>query len=169
MLRNIEGKLKTIRNSLMQRELTHLDMQLSQLRGQLNEMVEDFEELKNEHFLSATDFKNVLSLEEFMHSTIYPQLTIYEDDVRQLTGVGTGAPSPVCLTIVTQESSGPITKDKVLGAITLRILTSSLITQIQSGPVQLEIVQATQRNKKGNQDMETNKQNFRENGTAVFF
>jgi hypothetical protein len=86
----------------------------------------------------------------------------------------------VCLSIVSQESSGPISKEKTIGPFTLRLLTGATITQIQSGPVQPEIIDTSQRIKKGNQELENTRQSFRvtfsvvqvltqqENGTVVF-
>jgi hypothetical protein len=69
---------------------------------------------------------------------------------------------------VNQENAGPIFKEKAIGPFTLRLLTGATITQIQSGPVQPELVDTSQRVKRNNQELENVKQNFQENGTATF-
>lgn len=50
LLREFETKLKSIRALLLQRDLQHLGMQLSQLRGQFDEITAEFESLKNRMF-----------------------------------------------------------------------------------------------------------------------
>jgi len=82
-----------------------------------------------------------------------------------------GVPTPriaVRLAIISQEQAGPIFKDRPIGQITVKLLTGATITQIQSGPVQPELLEAQTRVKKGNADMELARQTFKENATAVF-
>eukprot|EP01125_Pyxidicula_operculata_P002161 TRINITY_DN1209_c1_g1_i1.p1 TRINITY_DN1209_c1_g1~~TRINITY_DN1209_c1_g1_i1.p1 ORF type:complete len:592 (+),score=115.07 TRINITY_DN1209_c1_g1_i1:61-1836(+) len=169
-LRNMESRLKNIRARIIQRDLNNLQSQLQELRAQMEQFAEEFEHLKSNHFLKAGDFNNLLSLEEFLTTTLSPQLGLYELDFQQLTDPSGSASNevPVYLSIVNQETAGPIFKEKALGPFTLRLLTGATITQIQSGPVQPELVDTSQRIKRNNQELENVKQNFQENGTATF-
>jgi len=168
-LRQMEADLKLIRTRIIQGDIQHIDDDLQQLRFQLTQYATEFKSLKSTHFLRPGDFANLLSLEEFLLSTLLPQLGLYEMDYMHLQNPeSSNGAIAVCLSIVSQENGGPISKEKAIGPFTLRLLTGATITQIQSGPVQPEIVEATQRIKKNNQELENARQSFRENGTAIF-
>lgn len=169
LLRQLDVKLKNIRQRLIQRDLQGLDMTLHQLKYEIETFREEYEALKSGHFLLATDFNNLLSLEEFLINTLRAQLTLYEIDYSLLTHANPDSDNlAVHLAIVNQGNAGPIFKDKILGPFTLRLLTGATITQIQSGPVQPEIADPSSRIKKNNAEIENSKQNFKENGTATF-
>lgn len=168
-LRQMEADLKLIRTRIVQGDIQCLEEDLQHIRYQLTQYANEFKNLKSTHFLRPGDFANLLSLEEFLLSTLLPQLGLYEMDCMHLRNPdSSNGAIAVCLSIVSQENCGPISKEKAIGPFTLRLLTGATITQIQSGPVQPEIVEGTQRIKKNNQELENARQSFRENGTAVF-
>jgi len=168
-LRHMESELKAVRTRIINGEIQGLNDELAQLRFQLTQYADEFRNLKSTHYLRPGDFANLLSLEEFLMSTLLPQLGLYEMDyVHVQTPDVAGGVIAVCLSIVNQENGGPISKEKAIGPFTLRLLTGATITQIQSGPVQPEIVEATQRIKRNNQELENARQSFKENGTATF-
>eukprot|EP01125_Pyxidicula_operculata_P008565 TRINITY_DN2867_c0_g2_i3.p1 TRINITY_DN2867_c0_g2~~TRINITY_DN2867_c0_g2_i3.p1 ORF type:complete len:489 (-),score=77.99 TRINITY_DN2867_c0_g2_i3:315-1781(-) len=170
MLRDMESELKAIRARIIQRNMNNIFNSLNQIRAQLDHFSEEFEMLKSTHFLRPGDFNNLLSLEEFLESTLMPQLSLYYLDCQQLKNPTSGTPQELAvhLAIVSQENAGPIFKEKPIGPLTLRLLTGATITQVQSGPVQPELAETSQRIKRNNQDIENSKQTFKENGTATF-
>eukprot|EP01124_Arcella_intermedia_P027378 TRINITY_DN5345_c0_g1_i1.p1 TRINITY_DN5345_c0_g1~~TRINITY_DN5345_c0_g1_i1.p1 ORF type:complete len:556 (-),score=167.31 TRINITY_DN5345_c0_g1_i1:77-1744(-) len=169
-LKVLETKLRTLRSRLLQHDLLGLDITFPQLRTDLDLFADELDTLKSTHFLRPCDFNHLTSLEDFLSSTLRPQFTLYEQDYAHLTAPDPlPLPSPpLALTILSQENTGPIFKEKPIGPFTLRLLTGSSITEIQSGPVQPELLEISQRIKKNNQDLEGSKVLFRENGTATF-
>lgn len=117
--------------------------------------------------MTCVDFVNLLSLEEFLVSCLIPQLALYEMDFNLIsTGSFTGD-VPIYLSIISQEHEGPISKEKSIGTITLRLLTGATISQVQSGLVQPEFV-SNSKGRRCNQELENMKLPFSENGTVTF-
>uniref|UniRef100_A0A6B2KZA7 SH2 domain-containing protein n=1 Tax=Arcella intermedia TaxID=1963864 RepID=A0A6B2KZA7_9EUKA len=175
-LRSMETQLKTIRLKIGQGNFGSLKAELNEINAKFHEVLEEFEALKNCNFLRAFDFNNLLSLEDFLESVLIPQLNLYELDLAKMVegedarkgGSAENEEVSVFLAILNQENAGPIKKDKIIGPLTLRLMTGASISQIQTGPVHPELVETSQRIKKNNQDLENSKQTFKENGTVTF-
>jgi hypothetical protein len=163
-----ENKLKVIRQKLAQRDICDmLAVDIQDLSYQFTIWKQEFEDLKTHHFLTCVDFVNLLSLEEFLVSCLIPQLALYEMDFNLISSGAFTGEVPIYLSIISQEHEGPISKEKSMGSITLRLLTGATISQVQSGLVQPEFV-SNSKGRRCNQELENMKLPFSENGTVTF-
>jgi len=167
-LRELERQIKSIRIRLGQRTLQNVEEDLMKYRLKIDECAREIENLKSTHYLRIADFNNLLSLEEFINFALSPQLSLYEQDLRQLERNENLNTPLLLLTILSQQTAGPIKKEKSIGPVSLRLMTGATISQVQTGPVQPELVETSQKIKRNNQELENAKQTFKENGTATF-
>jgi len=75
-LHHFDAKLKTIRARLSHHDLSGLEEEMAQLRATLEQYLDQFEQLKSTYFLQAADFHQLLKLEEYLISTLSPQVPL---------------------------------------------------------------------------------------------
>jgi len=169
ILGQLEAKLKSLRMLLLQSNFQlaeEIDVEIS---DEIMRLSEEFMSLKSTVFLRPIDMEHLIDMEEILHSHIVPQHRIYEIELQQgLSRNKDTMELPLCLTILSQESAGPIFKEKPIGQFVLRLMTGATISQIHCDPVQPEIVETSQRVKRNNSDLENQRMTFKENGNVTF-
>eukprot|EP01127_Copromyxa_protea_P021513 TRINITY_DN740_c0_g1_i1.p1 TRINITY_DN740_c0_g1~~TRINITY_DN740_c0_g1_i1.p1 ORF type:complete len:503 (+),score=66.74 TRINITY_DN740_c0_g1_i1:332-1840(+) len=169
ILRQLEGKIRSMRTLIMQRNTLLVEQQCLQLREELMSLDSELVTLKSNTFLGAIDFDNLLSLEDALHSTLMCQQNLYELDLQQLrSNDPCNTEVPLQLSIVAQGNAGPVFKEKPIGPFTLKIMTGATVTQVRCDPVQPEIVETSQRIKRNNSEFENQRTLFKENGMVTF-
>jgi len=168
-IKAIEMSLKHIRANIMRGDGTGVDASLKTTRNQLTGILAELKTLETMHFLEPKDFKALETIREFIETYLIPQLTLYQGDVKYMVTnpPGQRRDSPVFLGL-TQERAGPVFKEKPIGTFSLRLLTSARVSHITTGHVAPELIEAAQRIKRNNQELENSKQVFNETGIAVF-
>lgn len=166
-LTEAENRLIHIRHRLAQGDTSeNLVHDIQEMLERFQAWQQEFEEIKANHYLNCVDFVNLLSLEEFLNTCLIPQLSLYHMDYRILT-TNNVDDVPIYLSIISQEHEGPISKEKTVGTIAIRLLTGATVSQVQCGLVQSEFV-SNSKGRRCNLDVDGSKLPISENGTVTF-
>lgn len=171
-LRLVETKLESIKHQIVQGGKTlnqSLPLTICSLRFEMEQYQKDFETLKTEHFLSAVDFNNILSLENHNRMFLFPQLSLYEGEAHNSEFAKL---NPVQLTILKQQNSGLVFKDKPIGSFVLKLLCGATVTEISTSNILPELVDirgGKSKSKERNiKDMMNSHEVFDKSGVATF-
>jgi hypothetical protein len=169
-LDSIDETLKTLRTKLVERNLEGLEMEINHIKRQVENMLNTLENTISNDILSPQDFDVFeIKIEKIM-STYLPKINFLDLDLRAILNPDKNFDIPCCLSIISQETSGPVIREKPIGSFSLFLITGVTVTSVQQiTPVQPIIVEPSkQRGKRINQELENSKQIFKEDGNVIY-